>query len=78
MVNSLYKDIEWIKDKHGELIKQNFDACDALICVLAYININHNGISKPEIINYEINHDNNIITYTFRLWDKIFHKKIIL
>ena len=42
-VNEIYDEIEWIVAGNGELLKQNYDACDALICVLAFININHNA-----------------------------------
>lgn len=82
MVNDMYSDnnIEWIYDKNGNLKKENFDACDSLICVLAFININRYGISKPEIINSYINTNDNetVVTYTTKIWDKTFNKKIIL
>ena len=79
-VNEIYDEIEWIVAGNGELLKQNYDACDALICVLAFININHNGLESPRIENVEIRKENKskIIEYDISIWDKIFHKKCIL
>ena len=33
----------WMYNDKGELKKENYDACDSLICALAYINVNHHG-----------------------------------
>lgn len=82
MVNEMYSDsgIEWILDKNGAIKKENYDACDSLICVLAYININRYGLNKPEIVDYEINTDENgtIITYSTKIWDKTYNKQLVL
>jgi hypothetical protein len=80
MVNEKYKDIQWVYDKNGNLKKENYDACDSLICALAYININHNGIEKPTIVNVDrVETDNKVeIRYSTRIWDKIFDKILIL
>ena len=82
MVNDMYNDnsIEWVYNKNGELKKENYDACDALICTLAYININHYGLDKPIITKYSKNEtDKNIeYTYTTKVWDKEFNKILIL
>lgn len=83
MVNELYKDdeaIPWELDKNGEIKKQNYDACDALICTLAYININHHGIEKPTIINKEVieTEDSTVINYTTKIWNRTYNKKIEL
>lgn len=37
-VSDIFTDIEWLLDKKGELKKENFDACDAYVCVLGWLN----------------------------------------
>ena len=66
--------------KKGDLKKQNYDACDALICALAYINVNHYGIEKPTIVNVSKKEDENQITinYTTKIWGKTFDKMLVL
>lgn len=82
MVNEMYADsgIEWILDKNGKLKKENYDACDSLICVLAYININRYGLSEPKIIEYEITDEETSIhiNYSTQIWDIVYHKQLIL
>ena len=82
MVNELYKDngISWVLDKNGELKKENYDACDSLICALAYININHYGIEKPTIAEYKKEDTNGevIITYTTKIWNRTYNKTLRL
>lgn len=80
MVNTIYDEIEWIYNKNGELLKQNYDACDALICVLAFININHNGLEIPKIndVNISKNNKQHIIEYTVNIWNKKYNKKLYL
>lgn len=82
MVNEMYKDspIEWVIDKEGQLKKENYDACDSLICALAYVNINHHGVDKPIIENVVKEEMNNEvkISYTTKIWDRKYEKNIIL
>lgn len=82
MINEMYSDneIEWLLNKDGELKKENYDACDSLICALSYININHHGIDKPTIVDYNIKEENDkyLITYNTKIWDKIYNKNLIL
>lgn len=82
MVNEMYKDspIEWVLDKEGQLKKENYDACDSLICALAYVNINHHGVDKPIIENVVKEEMNNEvkISYTTKIWDRKYEKNIIL
>ena len=82
MVNEMYKDspIEWVLDKEGQLKKENYDACDSLICALAYVNINHHGVDKPIIENVAKEEMNNEvkISYTTKIWDRKYEKNIIL
>lgn len=82
MVNEFYKDspIDWILNKNNELKKENYDACDALICALAYVNINHHGIDEPTIIEYNKINEGNHIKYQYKtkIWDKIYDKILLL
>ena len=80
MVNGVYKDIEWIYNKNGEIKKENYDACDSLICALAYVNINHHGIEAPVIANnsFEESDTQYIFTYQTKIWDRIYDKKIVI
>ena len=82
MVNEMYKDspIEWVLDKERQLKKENYDACDSLICALAYVNINHHGVDKPIIENVVKEEMNNEvkISYTTKIWDRKYEKNIIL
>lgn len=82
MVNEMYKDspIKWVLDKEGQLKKENYDACDSLICALAYVNINHHGVDKPIIENVVKEEMNNEvkISYTTKIWDRKYEKNIIL
>lgn len=78
MVSKIYPDIPWIYNAKGELKKENFDACDSLVCALAYININRNGIERPVIGDYSFSGDGKELSYTTKIWDKVFEKKLIL
>lgn len=82
MVNEMYKDnpIPWCLNKNNEMKKENYDACDALVCTLAYININHNGLEKPSIISHDIveTQQDIKISYQTKIWDKIYDKTLIL
>lgn len=83
MVNSYYtgeEAIPWEINKKGNIAKENYDACDSLICALAFINVNKYGISKPTIKDYSVNQlaDRTIIRYTSLMWDKEYNKVIEL
>ena len=82
MVNDLYNnnEIEWLLNKKGELAKENYDACDALICTLAYININHYGLDKPSISDFKKEELNDKIIYHYKtkIWDKEFDKLLTI
>ena len=79
-INDMYDDIEWIYNKKGELKKENYDACDSLVCALAYINVNHHGIEEPSVSESEIVETENSyeITYHTKIWDRDYEKKIVL
>jgi hypothetical protein len=82
MVNEMYGEngISWVINKDGELKKENYDACDSLICALAYVNINHYGIEKPTITDYskEETETETIISYNTKIWDRIYNKTLRL
>lgn len=84
MVNEKYNngEIEWAYDKNGKLKKENFDACDSLICALAYVNINHHGIDEIKIENAKSSENgmNNEVKfeYTTKIWDNEYDKVLII
>ena len=83
MVNELYTGenaVPWDYGKDSELKKENYDACDSLVCTLAYVNVNRYGIEKPTISNYDIiEHENEyLINYQTNIWNKTYDKKIII
>lgn len=80
MVNQNYPDIPWILNKKGEIKKENYDACDALVCALAYVNVNRYGIEEPLVNDVEIKQVGNEthISYTVNIWDKIYKKTLCL
>lgn len=82
MVNEMYHDdgISWVLGKNDELKKENYDACDSLICALAYININHHGVEKPTIesVTKEEYENEIIINYTTKIWDRTYSKTLRL
>ena len=82
MVNEVYPEIPWILDKNGELKKENYDACDSLICALAYVNINHHGLAPIDIVDSSIDDktdpDNIIVEYSTSVWDRKYTKKMLL
>lgn len=78
-VSEKYPDIPWIYNKKGELKKENYDSCDALVCALAYSNEKRYGELKPEIVDSEIteNEKGTFISYTLQVWNSIYFKKKI-
>lgn len=82
MVNEKYKDnpIPWCIGKNGELKKENYDACDSLICALAYININHYGLELPKILDSKKTEleDEIKIEYKTKIWEKEYNKVLLL
>lgn len=77
-VSEIFPDIEWLYDKKGELKKENFDACDAYVAVLGYLNKQRYGELKfsSEIIG-ESNDGNGTIeiTYNVKYWNKTIERK---
>lgn len=80
-VDEMYPNIEWIRNKEGEIKKENYDACDSLVCALAYININRYGVEEPKIIStiVEQNSDGGVsINYQMEMWGTVYDKTLIL
>lgn len=80
MVCEKYPSIEWLYNAKGDLKKENYDACDSLVCALAYINEKRYGEMIPEIIESNITEskDKILIEYKMQVWNKIYDKKISL
>ena len=78
LVCEKYPDINWVYDTKGELKKENYDACDSLVCALAYVNQKRYGDLKYEITSWEVSQDEKEVKYTLRVWDKEYSKKICL
>lgn len=77
-VSELYPDIPWIYNKKGELKKENYDSCDALVCALAFSNDNRHGIDMdPKITSSTIEEtdEKTTIRYTVSIWGKLFYDK---
>ena len=75
-----YPDITWVYDTKGNLKKENYDACDSLVCALAYINTKKYGEMKPEIVDCDTEEVNGgtLIKYTMDVWGKKYPKQIFL
>ena len=77
-VSELYPDIPWIYNKKGELKKENYDSCDALVCALAFSNNQRYGIDmEPKITSSTIEEtdEKTTIRYTVSIWGKLFYDK---
>ena len=77
-VAELFPDIEWLYDKKGELKKQNFDAVDAYIALLGFLNKERHGELEfsTEIVG-ESNDGKGTkeILYNVKYWDKVEERK---
>jgi hypothetical protein len=80
-VNELYPNIDWIRNNDGELKKENYDACDSLVCTIAYININRYGVAEPKILTSMITQEQNnktTVSYVMEMWGQEYEKTLIL
>lgn len=72
-VADLFPDINWLRDKNGELKKENFDATDSYVCLLGWLNRQRYGELEfsSEIIG-ESNDGNGTIeiNYNVKYWDR--------
>ena len=73
-VADVFPDIEWLYNRNGELKKENFDACDAYVAVLGFMNKKRFGelsFSSEIVCEAEnVNDTTKIINYIIRYWDK--------
>ncbi len=78
LVCEKFPEINWVYNKNGDFKKENYDACDSLVCSLAYSNLKRYGILNPKICScdIEVDDDNFIINYGVNFWDVINRKKI--
>lgn len=80
-VDEMYPNIEWIRNNDGEIKKENYDACDSLVCTLAYININRHGVEEPRIKGTIISQEDGKdieINYIMEMWGREYEKTLIL
>ena len=78
LVSEKYPDINWVYNKKGDFKKENFDACDSLVCSLAYSNLKRYGILNSEILTFEENEKENEyeISYKIKTWNDEINKHI--
>lgn len=80
-VNEMYPNIDWILNKNGDVKKENYDACDSLVCALAYVNINRHGVEKPIITQSMVQQfegEKTKVSYVMELWGKKYERCITL
>ena len=77
-----YPNIPWIYNAKGQLKKENYDSCDALICALAYSNRKRYGEIDARVSSYEIKEDKQTgvieVNYKVSVWDKVMEKKLVI
>ena len=79
LVCEKYPNINWVYDAKGNIKKENYDACDSLVCALAYVNQKRYGDLDFSILpDYTISEDDTKIDYTLKVWDKEYKKTILL
>lgn len=76
LVSSLFNNIDWIVDKKGQLKKENFDACDAYVACLGYLNKSRHE-EALEIKAENITEASNGIEYDAVYWGRKVPRKII-
>lgn len=68
-VADIFTNINWLYNKKGELKKENFDACDAYVACLGFINKEKYGELDFKINNI-VTSENKNIEYNISYWDK--------
>lgn len=80
LISDKFPYIEWIYDKKGELVKENFDASDSLVCALGYMRMEKYGQeSEPVVTSVREEQDGNgdtIFYYTFNFAGEEVSKQI--
>ncbi len=67
-VSEIFPKIQWLYDKKDELKKENFDACDAYVACLGYLNKEKYGELKIQTNNVQITENN--ISFQMKYWDR--------
>lgn len=67
-VAEIFPNINWLYDKHNELKKENFDACDAYVACLGLLNKEKYG--DIEITTSDIQIQENKLSFIKHYWDK--------
>lgn len=71
-----YPQIEWLYNSNGELKKENFDACDAYVATLGFINKEKHGVLEPKV--EDIVKEGDKIKFNIKIWDKKIEKTVFL
>ncbi len=71
-VAEIFPNIKWLYDSKGELKKENFDACDAYVAVLGYLNKSKRGPIDfhGEIMDETTKKGVKEITYKVKYWNR--------
>lgn len=80
-VSEIFPEIEWLYDKKGELKKENFDACDAYVAVLGWLNKQRYGkLEFSSKITGQSNDGNGTIEidYNVNYWDREEQRKTFI
>ena len=67
-VAEIFPNINWLYDKHHELKKENFDACDAYVACLGLLNKEKYGEMLFHTSNIKVENDK--IIFKKKYWDK--------
>ena len=76
-VAEFFPTIEWVKDSHGELKRQNFDASDAYVAILGQLNLKRNGDLKFSVSNIKEQSDGRhgrTVEYDVSYWNRKEHR----
>lgn len=78
LVCEKYPEINWVYNKKGDFKKENYDACDSLVCSLAYSNLKRFGVIEPIIVSSKTDElDNSFyVDYEVTFWGKTIDKKL--
>lgn len=71
-VSEIFPDVPWIYNKKGDLKKENFDATDAYVACLGFLNKQKYGDLNLKIKN--IKEIDKGIEYDVLYWDKVIHR----
>ena len=81
LVSDKFPYIDWVYNKKGELVKENYDASDSLVCALGFLSKEKYDGTEPVVNNIDIQSDGNegkIYTYTFNFAGQDITKNIYI